>query len=70
MMAGESLKRAPAGYDVNHPLIEDIKRKDFAVSSKLTDGEVTSDGFLRLVLDRFRAAGPFVEFLSTAVGLP
>jgi uncharacterized protein (DUF2461 family) len=36
-MAGESLKRPPAGYDPAHPFIEDIKRKDFAISTPLTD---------------------------------
>jgi len=39
-MAGESLKRPPAGYDASHPLIEDIKRKDFAISSPLTNSEL------------------------------
>src|SRR6266853_2098955 len=39
-MAGESLRRPPAGYDANHPLIEDIKRKDFAISWPLADSVV------------------------------
>ena len=68
-MAGESLKRPPAGYDPAHPFIEDIKRKDFAISTLLTDQEVTSDDFLDLVLQRLRATAPFVQFLSNAVGL-
>src|SRR4051794_39458113 len=29
---GEALKRPPAGYAADHPLIEDIKRKSFAIS--------------------------------------
>jgi uncharacterized protein (TIGR02453 family) len=69
-MAGESLKRPPAGYDPAHPFIEDIKRKDFAISTPLTDQEVTGDDFLDLVLHRLRATAPFVQFLSNAVGLP
>ena len=69
-MAGESLKRPPAGYDPAHPFIEDIKRKDFAISTPLTDREVTGDDFLDLVLHRLRATAPFVQFLSNAVGLP
>jgi len=69
-MAGESLKRLPAGYDPAHPLIEDIKRKDFAISTPPTDQEVTGDDFLDLVLHRLRATAPFVQFLSNAVGLP
>ena len=68
-MAGESLKRPPAGYDPAHRFIDDIKRKDFAISSRLTDQEVTGDEFRDLVLQRLRATVPFVQFLSNAVGL-
>jgi uncharacterized protein (TIGR02453 family) len=67
--AGQSLKRPPAGYDPKHPLIEDIKRKDFATSSPLDDREVCGPYFMRSVLDAFRASAPFIEFLSDAVGL-
>jgi len=28
-VGGSSLKRAPRGYDADHPLIEDLRRKDF-----------------------------------------
>jgi len=68
-VTGESLKRPPAGYDPAHPFIEDIKRKDFAISTPLTNQEVTGDDFLDLVLQRLRASAPFVQFLSNAVGL-
>ena len=33
-MAGDSLKRPPAGFDPNHPLVEDLKRKDFALMTR------------------------------------
>jgi uncharacterized protein (TIGR02453 family) len=68
-MAGESLKRPPAGYDSDHPLIEDIKRKDFATSSPLDDRDVCGADFMGIVLKAFRTSAPFVEFLSEAVGL-
>lgn len=68
-MTGESLKRPPSGYDPNHPLIGDIKRKDFAISAPLTDREIYRRDFKDLVLDRFRSTAPFLEFLSKAVGL-
>src|SRR5262249_35074660 len=45
-------------------------RKDFAISTPLTDQEITGDDFLDLVLQRLRATVPFVQFLSNAVGLP
>ena len=69
-LAGESLKRPPAGYDANHPLIEDIKRKDFAVSSSLTETEVCDPGFKDLLLERYRSIAPFLRFLSEAIGSP
>jgi uncharacterized protein (TIGR02453 family) len=68
-MIGESLKRVPVGYDPNHPLAKDLKRKDFALSSPLTQREVCGGDFLALVLGNFRSTGSFVEFLSKAVGL-
>ncbi len=68
-MSGESLRRPPPGFDASHPLIEDIKRKDFAVSVPLTDSEVCSQDFKAAVLARLRTTAPFVQFLSKAVGL-
>lgn len=69
-MAGESLKRPPAGYDPNHPSIEDIKRKDFAVSSPLQDRDICGPEFMAVVLKAFRASAPMMQFLADAVGLP
>jgi uncharacterized protein (TIGR02453 family) len=68
-MAGESLKRPPAGYAPDHPFIEDIKRKDFATSSLLDDGQVCGQDFMKSVLEAFRASAPFIKFLSDAIGL-
>ena len=65
-MAGESLRRPPRGYDPNHPLIEDIKRRDFTVGRPLIDAEVVRDGFLELTLTTFRGMAPLLEFLSEA----
>jgi uncharacterized protein (TIGR02453 family) len=68
-MAGESLKRPPAGYDPDHPLIDDLKRKDFITSAPLTDRQVCAPDLLETIVGGFRATAPFVEFLATAVGL-
>lgn len=68
-MAGESLKRPPRGYDSNHPFIEDIKRKDFAVSQPLAENRICSPGFRELLLEAFRASAPFTRFLALALGL-
>ncbi len=69
-MVGESLKRPPRGYDPDHPFIEDIKRRDFAISMPLRDGQVCSPEFVETLLEAFRASAPFTKFLTLAVGLP
>jgi uncharacterized protein (TIGR02453 family) len=69
-LAGDSLKRGPTGFDLDHPLIDDIKRKDFIAVAPLTEADVVSDGFLELFADRCRRAAPFVRWLCAAVDAP
>ena len=69
-LGGDSLKRAPTGYDLEHPLIDDLKRKDFVGYATLDEKTVTGDGFLDEYARICRAATPFVEFLCGAVGVP
>ena len=66
---GEALKRPPAGFSADHPLIEDIKRKSFAVSSPLSQKDVTARGFLDEFEARARRAEPFMAFLCEALGV-
>jgi uncharacterized protein (TIGR02453 family) len=66
---GEALKRPPTGYPADHPLIEDLKRKSFAVVSPLTQRDVTSRGFIDECAERARAARPFMAFISRALGV-
>jgi uncharacterized protein (TIGR02453 family) len=66
---GESLKRPPAGYRKDHPLIEDVKRKSFAITSQVTQREVTGSGFLEEVEARAAGARPFMAFLCSALGV-
>ncbi|MEE9208740.1 MAG: DUF2461 family protein, partial [Gemmatimonadota bacterium] len=67
---GDSLKRPPRGYDADHPLIEDLKRKDFIGGAKMTKKVFTSgdlmDEFVRLC----RAAEPLNKFLCEALDVP
>ena len=69
-LGGESLKRPPRGWDTDHPLIEDLKRKDFVGYAKLTQKQVLAPDFLDLFTEHCRAAAPFVSWLSRAVGVP
>jgi uncharacterized protein (TIGR02453 family) len=67
---GESLARPPQGFDPDHPLVEDLQRKDFIGGARLTDRQVTGDSLLEDFTAMSKAASPFVRFLTEAVGLP
>jgi uncharacterized protein (TIGR02453 family) len=67
--SGETLKRPPTGYSADHPLIEDLKRKSFAITSPLTQRAVTASGFLDVCEERAAAARPYLAFLSGALGV-
>lgn len=65
---GASLLRPPRGYDVKHPLIADLKRKDFIALSPLAINEVTGNKLVKLAGKRFETTLPLMKFLCTAVG--
>ena len=67
---GESLKRPPRGYDAEHPLIDDIKRKDHIAVHNLRKRDITSSDLVELVADRFFGTRGFMAWLASAVGLP
>ena len=67
--AGDKLKRAPTGYPADHPLVEDLKRRSFAVTSKLSQRQATASGFLDEVQERAAAARPYMAFICSALGV-
>lgn len=68
-LAGESLTRMPRGFDGDHPLAEDLRRKDFIVTAPLTDGEVTDPALPDRLLSRALPAAPLYRFLCGALGI-
>lgn len=66
---GERLKRAPAGFDPGHPLVEDLKNKSFALISRLSQKDATARGFLELAEQRAAQARPYLEFVNGALGV-
>jgi uncharacterized protein (TIGR02453 family) len=68
--AGDSLSRPPRGYAKDHPLIDDLKRKDFIVVAPLDRKRVLSAGFKTEVVKSFRTAVPYIEYLCEALELP
>ena len=69
-LGGESLSRAPRGFDKDHELIEDIKRKSFIAVRDLDVEDCLRAQFQRKVEASFAAATPFMKFLCNAVGVP
>jgi len=68
-LGGDSLKRAPAGYDPDHPLLDDLKRKDFIAVHPLDERTATSPGFVEAVAGVCAGTAPFVAFLCDATGV-
>jgi uncharacterized protein (TIGR02453 family) len=63
-----ALKRPPRGFDPDHPMIEDIKRKSFTASLRLSDGQMTRDDVMRTFVKTCRELVPLMRFLAGAVG--
>jgi uncharacterized protein (TIGR02453 family) len=69
-MFGDRLQRPPQGFDPNHPHIEDLKRKDFIATRKLTQRQVTSADFVDELASMLKTASPLMKFLCRAVDVP
>ncbi len=68
-LTGDSLKRPPRGIDPDHPLIEDLKRKDFIGVHKISQKDITGPSFLTHYTDLCRTGSAFVKALCEAVGV-
>jgi uncharacterized protein (TIGR02453 family) len=69
-LGGDSLKRPPAGFDADHPLIDDLKRKGFFGWTKLSERTATKPGFLDEYERLCREVWPLVRFLCKALDVP
>ena len=69
-LTGASLTMPPRGFSKDHPLITDLKRKDFIAMHTLGTNDIFDSGFQEKIIQRFSAAVPFVRYLCTALELP
>lgn len=67
---GEGLKRAPKGFDLEHPLIEDIRRKHFLVMRRVDESFALQEDFLSEVVATYKASVPLMKFLCKALEIP
>lgn len=65
----ETLKRPPRGFDPDHPMIEDIKRKSFTSSVRLTDKQVTGPNLMTTFVKSCDRISPLMRFLATGAGV-
>lgn len=69
-LGGDSLKRPPNGYDPEHALIRDLKRKDFLARALFTDEQTCAPDFMDAFIETCRAFSPLTKFLTHALELP
>ena len=69
-LSGDRLKRAPAGFGPDHPLIEDLKWKDYFAVAMFDERTATREDFVPLFARTCSAATQFMRFLCQALGRP
>lgn len=69
-LKGESLKRAPRGFDPDHPNVTDLKRKDFFGLAQFGEDMALRPDFVPLLAQTWENGSPFMSFLATALNVP
>lgn len=67
-LVGDALKRPPRGFDPEHPLMEDLKRRDFIATGPVTQVELTKAELPEELARMYRLGAPLVRFICHAVG--
>ena len=69
-LQGDHLKRPPKGFDPEHPLVEDLRRKDFIGVRPLTQSFVTDPNLPAELAKTYKAGLPLMRFLCDALDVP
>ena len=69
-LVGDSLKTAPRGFDKAHPMLEDLKRKDFIGLAELAPALIEQDDLDEIVCGYFEAGHSLMQFLCKAQRVP
>lgn len=67
---GESLKRPPSGYEADHTMIDDLKRKDHIAVTSLEEDLLLDRQLMNVLIANIKATMPFVRFLCDSLRLP
>ncbi len=69
VLRGDNLKRPPKGYAAEHPMIEDLKRKDFIAVEELEVKEIHDAELADRINQSFSVSRPLMRFLCHALDL-
>lgn len=69
-LVGDKLKRPPRGFNPEHPMIEDLKRKDFLALQHFDESLLYSKDLVAEVGKQFKVGKGFLEFLCESLELP
>ncbi len=68
-LSGDTLIRPPKNVPADHPLLVDLKRKDFIALKHLDQQCILAPGFMGEVTRLFSAGAPLMKFLCDALAL-
>lgn len=68
-LRGDQLVRAPKGFDPEHPLIDDLRRKSFFSFQNAEEKLATSAKFEDAVEAQFEKVAPLMGFVADAMGV-
>jgi uncharacterized protein (TIGR02453 family) len=68
--AGDRLKSPPQGFDPAHPLIEDLKWKDFVAVEQLDEQDLFDAAVVERTAASFSVGRPYMRFLCEALAVP
>jgi uncharacterized protein (TIGR02453 family) len=68
-LTGDSLTRQPRGFDKNHPLIEELKRKDFIAIKPLSIKQVCQSNFVDYCAQEYQHTRALMAYLCFALDL-
>jgi uncharacterized protein (TIGR02453 family) len=63
-----ALKRPPRGFDPEHAMIDDIKRKSFTASVPISDAQMKRADLTKTFVRSCERISPLMKFLAAAVG--
>jgi uncharacterized protein (TIGR02453 family) len=66
-LTGDSLKRPPRGFDPEHPLIEELKRKNFILTAYSDEADALAPDFILRFAEFCKKAAPVCQFLTLAL---